>query len=362
VRGRSDNLAIMKVSELDYQLPARLIAQKGLAQRTQSRLLVLDRRQETIEHRGFYDLTEYLGTGDCLVLNDSKVIPARFFARRKTGGKIEGLFLRQSEDGAWQVMLKNASRLREEEIVMLYSAAMEAGFDTEVGLRVLKREGRGVWLVRPESEEETLSILDRYGVTPLPPYIRRKDLREDISDRKRYQTVYADLSGSVAAPTAGLHFDSEMLEEIEAKGVRIARVTLHVGLGTFGPVETEDVEAHPMHAEEYRVEENAARIINDTLAKRNRVIAVGTTSVRTLEASAIDGNVKAGRGWTDLLITPGYTFQIIEGMLTNFHLPRTTLLALVCAFGGTERVLKAYEEAIRQEYRFYSYGDAMLVL
>ena len=352
----------MKVSELDYALPEGLIAQEGLSARTQSRLLVLDRERQVLTHRRFEALIECLEAGDCLVVNDSRVIPARFFARRHKGGKIEGLFLRLTEEGTWQVMLKNASRLREEEILTLYSAATVAGSDAEVGLRVLARQDRGVWLVEPETEEETLSILDRYGITPLPPYIRRKDREKEASDRKRYQTVYADLPGSAAAPTAGLHFDQEMLERIEAKGVRIVRVTLHVGLGTFGPVETEEMESHPMHAEEYRVEEKAAGIINDTLAKGHRVIAVGTTSVRTLEASAVQGNVKAGSGWTDLLITPGYEFEIIEGLLTNFHLPRTTLLALVCAFGGTERVLGAYMEAIRQEYRFYSYGDAMLVL
>jgi S-adenosylmethionine:tRNA ribosyltransferase-isomerase len=352
----------MKVSELSYTLPEGLIAQEGMSARTESRLLVLDRDREELIHRRFKALPEYLEAGDCLVINDSKVIPARFFARRQTGGKIEGLFLRLMEDGCWQVMLKNASRLQEDEILMLFSAASEELSDGEVGLRVLARQDRGVWLLGPETEEDYLSILDRYGVTPLPPYIRRKDFRKEASDRERYQTVYADPPGSAAAPTAGLHFDPEMLERIEAKGVRISRVTLHVGLGTFGPVETEDIEAHPMHAEEYWVEESAADIINDTLAQGNRVIAVGTTSVRTLESSVIDGKVTAGHGWTNLLITPGYEFQVVRAMLTNFHLPRTTLLALVCAFGGTRRVLRAYEEAIRKEYRFYSYGDAMLVI
>ena len=352
----------MKVSEFDYVLPERLIAQEGLPERTQSRLLVLDRERDAIRHRRFEALREYLEAGDCLVVNDSKVIPARFFARRQTGGTIEGLFLRSMGKGTWQVMLKNASRLREGEILTLYSSARESGFDAEVGLRVVAKQERGVWLVGPEPEEDCLSILARYGSTPLPPYIRRKDMRKEASDRERYQTVYADLPGSAAAPTAGLHFDQEMLEKIQAKGVRIARVTLHVGLGTFGPVETEEIESHPMHTEEYRVEEEAAGIINDTRAQGNRVLAVGTTSVRTVEASANHGRVTAGSGWTDLLITPGYKFQIVEGLLTNFHLPRTTLLALVCAFGGTERVLRAYEEAIRQEYRFYSYGDAMLIV
>jgi len=352
----------MKVSELAYALPEELIAQEGMSARTQSRLLVLDRDREGLTHRRFEAFTEYLESGDCLVINDSKVIPARFFARRQTGGKIEGLFLRLMENGSWQVMLKNASRLREKEVLMLFSETAEEVSDAEVGLRVLERQDRGVWLVRPETEEDYLSILNRYGNTPLPPYIRRKDLRKEASDRERYQTVFADLPGSVAAPTAGLHFDEEMLKTIESKGVQISRITLHVGLGTFQSVETEELEKHPMHAEEYRVEEKAAGIINDTLAQGNRVIAVGTTSVRTLEASATDGKVKAGSGWTNLLITPGYEFQVVSALLTNFHLPRTTLLALVCAFGGTERVLRAYEEAIREEYRFYSYGDAMLVI
>jgi S-adenosylmethionine:tRNA ribosyltransferase-isomerase len=352
----------MKVSELDYELPEGLIAQEGLSDRARSRLLVLDRERDAVQHRGFRDITEYLEAGDCLVINDSKVIPARFFARRRTGGKIEGLFLHMTEDRAWQVMLKNASRLREEDILTLYSARKEENSQGDVALRVLARQERGVWLVRPETEEDTFAILDRYGITPLPPYIRRNGLREEGSDRQRYQTVYADLPGSVAAPTAGLHFDEEMLKTIESKGVKLAKVTLHVGLGTFQSVETEELEEHPMHAEEYQIEENAAAIINNTIASGKRVIAVGTTSVRTLESSAIDGKVKAGRSWTDLLITPGYEFQMVSALLTNFHLPRTTLLALVCAFGGTKQVLSAYEEAIREEYRFYSYGDAMLLI
>lgn len=364
MRIRSDNLQAMKVSELDYTLPERLIAQEGLSERAQSRLLVLDRNREGIFHSRFQALPEYLKAGDCLVVNNSRVIPARFFARRQTGGKIEGLFLRLTQEGAWQVMLKNASRLRAKEILTLYRPSEEAPSNpgTPIGLRVLDKQARGVWIVQPETEEDTCSILDRYGITPLPPYIRRKHLQREAVDRERYQTVYAAPPGSVAAPTAGLHFNHEMLESIEAMGVRIARVTLHVGLGTFAPVETETMEEHPMHTEEYRIEEQAADDINHTLAQGNRVIAVGTTSVRTLEASAKDGTVTAGHGWTDLLITPGYEFQIVRGLVTNFHLPRTTLLALVCAFGRTETVLSAYQEAIRREYRFYSYGDAMLIL
>lgn len=353
----------MKTDELDYHLPEELIAQQALAERTQARLLVLDRETGALEHRRFFETVDYLGAGDCLVLNDSRVIPARFFARRQSGGKIEGLFLHLTENGAWQVLLKNASRVKVDETLYLEPVDSRETTKTQVGLTVLERQERGGWVLQVESEAHYLEILRDYGVTPLPPYIRRgqNDLSENY-DRRRYQTVYAGEPGSVAAPTAGLHFDEKLLEKIEACGVKIARVHLHVGLGTFEPVVAEVIEDHPMHSEAYQLDRADADIINQTIENGGRIIAVGTTSVRTLETCAEGNQVKSGFGETNLLITPGYTFKVVDALITNFHLPRTTLLALVCAWGGTERVLAAYRQAIQEKYRFYSYGDAMFIL
>ncbi|MBN2375957.1 MAG: tRNA preQ1(34) S-adenosylmethionine ribosyltransferase-isomerase QueA [Sedimentisphaerales bacterium] len=362
----------MNTSELDYELPESLIAQQGLVDRAASRLMVLDRASGEIQHRHFGDLCGLLEAGDCLVVNDSKVIPARFFARRKSGGKIEGLFLQIDEKGLWQVMLKNASRLSEGETIYLFSPLAEdknhsaptRTKDSPVLAIVARAKlGGGIWLIEPDSGEDYLDILNRYGCTPLPPYIRRSPSdRTENFDRPRYQTVYAQAPGSVAAPTAGLHFDNELLERLQEGGIDIAHLTLHVGLGTFKPVNTEKLEEHPMHSEQYKLDKENAEIINGTLQRNRRVVAVGTTSVRTLETLAGSREVEAGAGWTKLLITPGYQFRVTGAMLTNFHLPRTTLLALVCAFAGVETVLGAYRVAIEKKYRFYSYGDAMLIL
>ena len=353
----------MNTNELDYQLPESLIAQQALADRAASRLMVLDRATGDIQHRHFGDLCGLLEAGDCLAINDSKVIPARFFARRKSGGKIEGLFLQINERGLWQVMLKNASRLGEGETIYLFSPLAENKDLPGVAIVARAKLGGGIWLIEPDSGEDYLDILNRFGCTPLPPYIRRSPSdRTENFDRPRYQTVYAQAPGSVAAPTAGLHFDNDLLEKLQESGIDIAHLTLHVGLGTFKPVNTEKLEDHPMHSEQYQLDVKNAEIINGTLQRNRRVVAVGTTSVRTLETLAVGQGVEAGAGWTKLLITPGYQFRVTGAMLTNFHLPRTTLLALVCAFAGVETMLGAYRMAIEEKYRFYSYGDAMLIL
>ena len=350
----------MKTSELDFELPKRLIAQQGLTDRTGSRLLVLRRPDGGIEHRRFTDVAEYLESGDCLVVNESKVIAARFFTRRETGGRIEGLFLEPIEGGRWQVLLKNAGRLRLGELVTLERRGTDARKTTgnAVRLRAVAEQGEGRWVVQPELGGDYLKILGEYGCTPLPPYIQRP---AEEGDQQRYQTVYARTPGSVAAPTAGLHFSEELLEQVAGRGVQIARVTLHVGLGTFKGVDTDRLEDHPMHWERYSIGEDDAGVINEAAARGGRIVAVGTTSVRTLESVAQGRQVKAGTGATRLFITPGYEFKIVDGMITNFHLPRTTLLALVCSFAGTEAVLAAYRAAVRKEYRFFSYGDAMLL-
>lgn len=352
----------MKTSELDYELPEELIAQQPLPRRSDSRLLVLARDHENLEHRRINEISEYFCTGDCLVLNDTKVIPARFFLRRESGGRIEGLFLNISDVGYWRVLLKNAGRIKKNEVLTLFDFRHDK-LCAEYRLRIHERLDDGHWLLGPEFSESHLTVLDKTGITPLPPYIHRKHKREHAAlDHERYQTVYAKLAGSVAAPTAGLHFTPELLNTIEQKGVHLVRLTLHVGLGTFKPVTVDDLQDHVMHEEFYRLDSATAEIINQTLDNQKRVIAVGTTSVRTLETLADNDRVTAGSGSTRLFITPGYRFQIAKAMLTNFHLPRSTLLALVCAFAGKEKVLDAYTQAVQQRYRFFSYGDAMLVI
>ena len=356
----------MRTEELDYHLPKRLIAQQPLLDRSASRLMVLDRRSgQPPEHRLFRDLPSYLAPGDCLVLNRTKVIPARFFLRRATGGRIEGLFLTLSDSGDWQVMLKNASRLGPSETLTITSPHVRPSDTprTSPALTVVRRLDGGIWLLRPLFGEDHLHILAEFGSTPLPPYIHRcADPQTEQTDRTRYQTVYAATPGSVAAPTAGLHFTDQLLRQITASGVRIARLTLHVGLATFKPITTETLHDHPMHAEHYELDADNARLINRTLEQGKRLIAVGTTSVRTLESVARAGRVHPASGSTSLFITPGYRFQVTGAMLTNFHLPRTTLLAMVSAFATKDRILDAYRLAVEAEYRFYSYGDAMLLL
>jgi len=364
----SANLNDMNIAELDYHLPQRLIAQQPVAVRTQSRLLVLDRANSSLEHRRFCDIVDYFQPSDCLVINDSKVIPARFYVHRATGGRIEGLFLNITDQGRWQVLLKNASRLTPCEIVTLADPHRQYQPVANHKFAVIESQNQGNWLLQPQFGETFLDVLGRYGITPLPPYIHRSpgNCQENESiDHNRYQTVYADKPGSVAAPTAGLHFSEDLLKNLQNRNIKIARLTLHVGLGTFRPITTEKLEDHKMHTEFYQLDAANAAIINDSLQNASRIIAVGTTSLRTLETIAQiaqDRCVQPAQGWTDLFITPGYQFRIIDALITNFHLPRTSLLALVCAFAGTERIMTAYRTAIEQEYRFYSYGDAMLIL
>jgi S-adenosylmethionine:tRNA ribosyltransferase-isomerase len=353
----------MNTSQLDYHLPQRLIAQHALINRTDSRMMVIDRANGTITHRGFSDIIEYLKSGDCLVINDSRVIPARFYLQRATGGKIEGLFLNTDDQNRWQVMLKNAARLKIGEMVNLIKPLPDAPDENEIKIKIIEKTEPGCWLIQPQTSQSYLTILDSYGVTPLPPYIHRDYSRQtEQLDRQRYQTVYAQQAGSVAAPTAGLHFNEQLLAGLKAQSIAIARVTLHVGPGTFKPVTVEKLQDHKIHSEWYQLDQTNASIINNAIDTGGKIIAVGTTSVRVLETIAKNNRVKPSEGWTELFITSGYKFQIVSAMLTNFHLPRSTLLALVCAFAGTELIMQAYRQAVQQEYRFYSYGDAMLII
>lgn len=351
----------MKTSELDYYLPSELIAQQPAKERSASRLLVLDRGKDELLDRQFSQIGEFLRPGDCLVVNNTRVIPARFFAKKSTGAKIEGLFLGEPRQGQWQVLLKNARRLKPGEVIELAGGGgehfrakvVDAGEEGQWTLEILTDAAMGA----PE-------ILEKIGIMPLPPYIKRQNAtHEQIEfDRYRYQTVYANQSGAVAAPTAGLHFTPELMSELKDKGVEFASVTLHVGMGTFKPVTVEDLKDHKIHSEYYQIDQDNAAVINRAKEQGRRVIAIGTTSVRTLESAAKDGRIDAGSGNTELFILPGFEFKIIDGMVTNFHLPKSTLLALVGAFAGMEKILAAYGHAVRQRYRFFSYGDAMLIL
>lgn len=349
----------MKTDLFDYDLPEELIAQKPSERRPQSRLLVLHRKDGRLEDRLFTDLPEYLQPGDCLVLNDTKVLPARFFCRKATGGLLEGLFLEETADGCWKVLLKNARKIKAGTRLTFLDRKGRLWQDFDV----LEKLPEGQWSIRPTLQADVETILEVIGTAPLPPYIKRPAVPEHPEeDLARYQTVYARRPGSVAAPTAGLHFDKTLLARLEEMGIRIVYLTLHVGIGTFRPVQTETLEKHTMHSERYEIGPQAAEIIHTAAKEGRRIIAVGTTSVRTLETVAENRQVRAASGRTDLFITPGYSFKIVDAMITNFHLPRSTLLALVAAFAGLETILNAYRHAVCERYRFYSYGDAMLIL
>lgn len=341
----------MNVSEFNFELPQELIAQDPLEDRSASRLLVLNKETGEIEHRGFRDLKSYLKKGDCLVINDTKVIPARLYGvREETGAKIEVLLLKRREHDIWETLVKPGKKARPGTVISFGDGMLKGTVvDTvDEGNRLIQFSYEGIF-------EE---ILDKLGQMPLPPYITHQ-----LKDRNRYQTVYAKHDGSAAAPTAGLHFTQELLQEIEDMGVTLVHVTLHVGLGTFRPVKVENILDHHMHSEFYVVEEEEARKINETKAAGGRVICVGTTSCRTVESAAgDDGVVKAGSGWTDIFIYPGYQFKVLDCLVTNFHLPESTLVMLVSALAGREHVLNAYEEAIRERYRFFSFGDAMFII
>lgn len=353
----------MRLAELQYDLPEELIAQRPAEPRDAARLLVLERAGGRIEHRVFREIGDYLDPGDCLVLNDTRVIPARFFCRRATGGRVEGLFLHEEGD-AWRVLLKPSARLRPGERLRCAHA--------DVSLVLSERGERGEWLVRPEPAVPALDLLARIGRTPLPPYIRRgTDGRgePEPADAERYQTVYAEQPGAVAAPTAGLHFTPPLLEGLARRGVLRATVTLHVGTGTFTPIEVEELSQHRMHAEWFEVTESAAATMQAARSAGGRIVAVGTTSVRVLEsltghagAAASETGFATAGGWTDIFIYPPYRFRNVDRLITNFHLPGSTLLALVMAFASPELIRAAYREAVERRYRFYSYGDAMMIV
>ena len=341
----------MKTSDFYYDLPKELIAQDPLEDRSSSRLLHLNRKDGSMEHRHFRDITEYLHPGDCLVINDTKVIPARLYGQKKgTGALIEILLLKRRENDIWECLVKPGKKARE-------GTEIEFGPDGRLSGEILDVIEEGNRLIRFRYEGIFEEILDELGEMPLPPYITHK-----LADRNRYQTVYAKNEGSAAAPTAGLHFTPELLQTIREKGVSIAHVTLHVGLGTFRPVKAEDIEQHHMHSEFYRIGEDQAALVNEARKNGGRIVAVGTTSLRTLEsASAEDGILKAGSGWTDIFIYPGYRFRITDALITNFHLPESTLMMLVSALAGKENIFRAYGEAIKERYRFFSFGDAMFI-
>ena len=340
----------MNLHDFYYELPQELIAQDPLEDRSGSRLLILDRETGKREHHIFREIIDQLHPGDCLVVNNTKVIPARLIGSREgTGGKVEVLLLKRGEDDVWETLVKPGKKARPGAKI-LFGDGILTGEVLEVvedGNRKSRCRYDGIF-------EE---ILDRLGQMPLPPYITHQ-----LKDKNRYQTVYAKHDGSAAAPTAGLHFTPELLQAIRDRGVRIAHVTLHVGLGTFRPVKAEQIEDHHMHSEFYMVEEEQARLINRTKAEGGRIIAVGTTSCRTLESAAgPDGMLQAGSGWTDIFIYPGYEFRLVDCLITNFHLPESTLMMLVSALAGRERIMAAYEEAVKERYRFFSFGDAMLI-
>lgn len=340
----------MKTSDFYYDLPEELIAQDPLADRSSSRLMILDRKTGDIQHKIFKDIIDELNPQDCLVINDTKVIPARLHGVKEgTGAHIEVLLLKRKSDSVWETLVKPGKKARP-------GARISFGDGLLVG-EVMEVVEEGNRLIRFEYEGIFEEILDRLGEMPLPPYISHK-----LQDKNRYQTVYAKHEGSAAAPTAGLHFTEELLDAIQKKGVRIARVTLHVGLGTFRPVKVEDVANHHMHSEFYMISQEAADIINETKRQGGRVISVGTTSTRTLESVADDrGLVREASGWTEIFIYPGYQFKCIDALITNFHLPESTLLMLVSALAGKEYILNAYETAVKERYRFFSFGDAMFI-
>ena len=341
----------MKVDVYDFELPEHLIAQVPLQDRTASRLLTLNKKTGEVRHQHFGDILDYLHEGDTLILNDTRVIPARLFGiKRDTGAKAEVLLLTQLEGDRWEALVKPGKKLKKGAVID-FGGELEAVIEEEsdMGMRVLSFRYEGIFQ----------EILDRLGEMPLPPYIKEK-----LDDRERYQTVYAKHEGSAAAPTAGLHFTTELLEQIAAKGVQVGFVTLHVGLGTFRPMSVETIEEHVMHEEFYSLSAETAQLLNETKARGGRIIAVGTTSARTLETVAREAKgslIKASSGWTQIFIYPGHEFGLVDAMVTNFHLPKSTLVMLVSALAGRDHIMNAYQQAVAEEYRFFSFGDAMFI-
>ncbi len=340
----------MKTSDFWYDLPDELIAQTPLQQRDSSRLLSMDRMSGELSHRHFYDIIDYLNPGDCLVMNDSRVLPARLLGHRPTGGAVEVLLLRDLGDKKWECLCKPGRKMQVGSQVIFGSGELAATVAEvrEDGNRVVEFHYQGIFM----------EVLERLGKMPLPPYIK-----EELDDQERYQTVYSREVGSAAAPTAGLHFTKELLDRLEAKGIRTAFVTLHVGLGTFRPVKADEITDHHMHSELCMISQETADTLNETRRNGGRIVCVGTTSCRTLESLVKEDGFFAARSkWTDIFIYPGYTFKAMDGLITNFHLPESTLVMLVSAFAGREHVLHAYEEAVKARYRFFSFGDAMCIL
>ena len=350
----------MRIEDFDYELPEELIAQTPMEQRDKCRLMVLDREHKTVEHRHFYDILNYVNQGDCLVLNDSRVIPARMYGTKEsTGAHIEMLLIKRIEGDRWECMVRPGKRLHDGDTVLfegrtgtVLRAEILGYHDPENGTRLVEFSYNGIFM----------EVLEDIGSMPLPPYITRP--AED-SDKEMYQTVYSRIDGSVAAPTAGLHFTKELLQKAQEKGVRIAYVTLHVGIGTFRPVKVDVIEEHKMHFEECSIDEENASVINETIERGGRIISVGTTSTRTLESMAVmEGGryrIKSGETSTGIFIYPGYSFKVVDALITNFHLPKSTLIMLVSALYDREEILKAYKIAVEERYRFFSYGDAMLI-
>ena len=339
----------LKTSDFYYDLPQELIAQTPLERRDGSRLMVMDKATGALQHRHFFDIVDYLRPGDCLVMNDSRVIPARLLGHRPTGGAAELLLLRDKGDGVWECLARPGRKLHEGAEVIFGDGALTATVKTvlENGNRLVQFHYEGIFL----------EILERLGKMPLPPYIK-----EELADGERYQTVYSRVSGSAAAPTAGLHFTKELLEQIERKGVKLAYVTLHVGLGTFRPVKVEEITEHEMHSEFCMISAETAQILNETKQNGGRIVCVGTTSCRTVESLAKDdGSFAESSAWTDIFIYPGYRFKAMDALITNFHLPESTLIMLVSAFAGYEHIMNAYRVAVRERYRFFSFGDAMFL-
>lgn len=350
----------MRIEDFDYNLPEELIAQKPVKDRDSCRLMVINREDDTIEHRHFYDVLDYLNPGDCLLLNDSRVIPARLYGVKEgTGARIEFLLIKRITDDVWESMVRPGKRLHIGDKVIF-----NEGEGHRLSAEIIDFGEDGTRKVRFAYDGIFMERLEELGSMPLPPYIQRPSTDDDRED---YQTVYSRIAGSVAAPTAGLHFTEELLQKAEEKGLKLAYVTLHVGIGTFRPVKCDNIEEHHMHFEEYSVSEDAAKIVNETILAGGKIISVGTTSTRTAESAAVFDEesgrylLKPGQGNTDIFIYPGYDFKIVDELITNFHLPKSTLIMLISALYDREKILKAYEEAVKEKYRFFSYGDAMLI-
>ncbi|MBP3412317.1 MAG: tRNA preQ1(34) S-adenosylmethionine ribosyltransferase-isomerase QueA [Oscillospiraceae bacterium] len=339
----------MKTSDFYYDLPTELIAQTPLQQRDGSRLLVMQKGNGSLAHKHFYEIVDYLQPGDCLVMNDSRVLPARLLGHRPTGGAVEILLLTQKEGDIWECLAKPGRKLKEGAEVLFGDGSLKAKIvgETETGNRLVHFSYEGIFLEQ----------LERLGKMPLPPYIK-----EELADGERYQTVYSRVNGSAAAPTAGLHFTKELLQQIQEKGVKLAYVTLHVGLGTFRPVKVDDVTNHHMHSEFCMISQETADVLNEVKRQGGRIVCVGTTSCRTLESLAEeDGSFREKSAWTEIFIYPGYRFKAMDALITNFHLPESTLIMLVSAFAGYDHVMNAYKEAVNERYRFFSFGDAMFI-